>query len=57
MRNGGNVLTVLGSVLEAVGAAKMHNLKKNGTYPNEPTFTNGSLQIIAGSMCLRAGVP
>lgn len=57
MRNAGTVLTVVGSVLVVAGAVKMNNLKNDGTYPYETTFTNGSVPIIAGSMCLGAGVP
>ncbi len=57
MRNAGTVLTAVGSVLAVAGTLKMSNLKSEGKYPNETTFTNGSVCIIAGYMCLGAGLP
>ena len=57
MRNSGTVLTVVGSVLAVAGTVKMSNLKNEGKYPYETTFTNGSVCIIAGYACLGAGLP
>jgi len=57
MRNGGIVLTLVGSVLAVAGTVKMSNLKSEGKYPDETTFTNGSVCIITGYMCLGAGLP
>jgi len=57
MKNSGIVLTVIGSVLVVAGSVVMYNLKDKGTYPYETSLTNGTPQIIVGSMCLGAGVP
>jgi hypothetical protein len=57
MRNSGMVLSVIGSVFVVAGSVVMYNLKEEGTYPYETSITNGTAQIIVGSLCLGAGVP